>query len=506
LLHVLTSEDVRRQDAASQAHGISVATLMGNAGYAVARAARALVGTTYGCRVVVVCGKGNNAGDGLVAGRHLAAWGAHVTAVMTLGTLLGGAAGEALAAFRGRVVGPEGLLRELGRADVVIDALFGIGLTRAPEGAAARAIEAINEGAALVVSVDVPSGLDADKGGVAGPACVVADVVVTLGGVKAGLLFAEDVAARIEVADIGIPAAERAGTALALEAEDVRTLMPVRSAGTNKRRVGTVLVVSGSRAMPGAAALVTGACVHSGAGLTMLAAPEFVTSLCLTRVPEATTIPLPESSEGTLHDKALEAIRPRLGEFHAAAVGPGLGTHPAAMEAVRTFVTETTMPLVLDADGITAFAQDPSALRERRGFTVLTPHAGEAARLLATTPDALIADRLGFARRIAEATGCVVLLKGAGTIIASPDGETFVNITGNRGLAQGGTGDVLTGILAGLLAQATVANADLLRTAAVGAWLHGRAADVAAERVAPHPANASLLIDLLPEVIHGVFA
>jgi ADP-dependent NAD(P)H-hydrate dehydratase / NAD(P)H-hydrate epimerase len=506
VLDVLTSEDVRRQDAAAQAHGVSVATLMDNAGHAVARAVRELVGTTYGCRVVVVCGKGNNAGDGLVAARRLAAWGAHVTAVMTLETALEGAAGEALARFGGRVLPASALEHELGRADVVIDALFGIGLSHAPEGGAARAIEAINDCGALVVSVDVPSGLDADTGRVLGFACVVADVVVTFGGVKAGLLFAEDVASRIEVADIGVPQPERGGTALALEAHDVRKLMPVRSAGTNKRRVGTVLVVAGSRAMPGAAALVTGACVHAGAGLTTLAAPEFVTSLCLTRVPEATTIPLPESSEGTLHDKALEAIRPRLDDFHAGAIGPGLSTHPAALEAVRTFVAETTMPLVLDADSITAFAGNPGALKHRRGFTVLTPHAGEAARLLGIKVDAVTADRLGTARLAALQTGCVVLLKGPGTVIAAPDGRVLINITGNRGLAQGGTGDVLTGVIAGLLAQAVVTGADLVSTVAVGVWLHGRAADVAAERVAPHPANASMLIDLLPEVTHEVFA
>ncbi|MGH2829762.1 MAG: NAD(P)H-hydrate epimerase, partial [Actinomycetota bacterium] len=254
MLDVLTAADVRRQDAACEARGIPVARLMENAGFAVAHAVRQMLGVTYGRRVVIVCGTGNNAGDGLVAGRWLHDWGAHATAVLALPGDLKGPAAEALLHFPGRLVGPPALHREIERAGVVIDALFGIGLSRAPEDHALRAIQAMNAAAAPVVSVDIPSGMAADQG-VAPGEWVRAEGIVTLGGLKPALLFRSDCAAWIEVADIGVPAEVRAGCAVALEAADVAGIVPVRTAAATKRRAGVVLVVAGSRAMPGAAVL-----------------------------------------------------------------------------------------------------------------------------------------------------------------------------------------------------------------------------------------------------------
>lgn len=509
MLDILTAEDVRRQDADCEARGITTESLMGNAGFAVAAAARRMLGGTYGRRVVVVCGKGNNAGDGLVAGRWLASWGAHATAVLLLGDQdLKGAARANLERFGGRRRGPETLAREAGRADLVIDAIFGVGLSRAPEGAAKAAIELLASGDRRVLSVDVPSGVDADTGRVPGGAAVRAALTVTLGGLKPGLLFPPGMlaAGRIEVADIGVPEDLQGGAGIALGEEDVAELLPRRAPGTNKRRVGTVLVVAGSRAMPGAAALTAAACVHAGAGLTTLAAPESVVPTVIARVPEITTIPLPETSEGTLDEKGLEQIRPRLGEFHAVAIGPGLSTHPATAEAVRALVAEAEIPVVLDADGINAFAGATELLRARGAPTVLTPHAGEMSRLVGRPSAEIESDRLAAARGAARDLGCIVLLKGPGTVIAGPDGALYVNTTGSAALAQGGTGDVLTGMLGALLAQdreLRSAGGEAL-VVAVGAWLHGRAGDRAAGRVAPHPANASLLVELLPEVIHEV--
>ena len=507
MLDVLTAEDVRRQDAASEARGIAVEALMERAGFGVARAARAMIGYTYGMRVVVVCGTGNNAGDGLVAGRWLAQWGAHVTAVMVPGREFRGAAAANRARFPGRIAGIDQIDRELGRADLVIDALLGIGLSRAPDPGAARAIAAINACAAPVVAVDVPSGMDADTG-VAPGAVVRADCIVTLGGLKPGLMFATDCADWVEVVDIGVPADIRPGAAVALQAADVAALLPVRAAAGHKRDAGTVLVIAGSRAMPGAAALTAGAAVHAGSGLTTLAATERVTAIALGRVPEMTTIVLPDSPEGSLDDKGAEAVLERAGEFSAIAIGPGLSRHPATVDAIRRILLSTDVPAVVDADAISAFAGDAAALRSRAGFTVVTPHEGEAARLMDVDVATMRADRLGAARGIAEATGHAVLLKGPGTVVCAPGGAVFVNTTGNRGLAQGGTGDVLTGVVAALLAQGGRDASEERRLAlvAAAAWLHGRAADLAAEAIAPHPTNASLLIETLPAAIHGVFA
>lgn len=509
MIPVLSAEDVRRQDAAAEARGITTKTLMGNAGFAVARAAREMLGNrTYGRRILVLCGKGNNAGDGLVAGRWLGAWGAHVTAVTLLGGDLQSAAREALDAFPGRVRGTEEFVRELDRTDLVIDGVFGVGLSRAPEGPVATAIEQLAAAAAPVLAVDIPSGVDADTGALIGSRAVRAARTVTLGGFKPGLLFepGRSAAGIVEVADIGVPEDLREGTASALEAADVRALLPRRQASSNKRRVGTVLLVIGSRGLPGAAALCAGACVHGGAGLTVVAAPESVVPTIIGRVPEVTAIPLPETGDGTIDPKGIELLRPRLGEFHVAALGPGLSTHPSTAEFVRAIVAELRVPLVLDADALTAFAGSAELLAASSAPKVLTPHTRELSRLTGRADEEIEADRLGATRAAAASLGSVVLLKGPGTVIAAPDGSAFVTRTGGPSLAQGGTGDVLTGLTAALLAQELQLGEGRseLVTTAVAAWLHGRAGDLAAERFAPHPASASTLITLLPEVLHEV--
>lgn len=498
MIDVLLAADVQRQDEEAAARGVGVERLMENAGHAVARAARRMMGGTYGRRVAVVCGKGNNGGDGLVAGRVLTGWGAHVTA------LLAAEPSSPLATlnrerFPGRVAGLDP--RELARADLVIDALLGVGARRAPEGPIADAIAAIEASGRRVLAVDVPSGVDSDTGQVQG-AAVSAEATVTFGGLKPGLLFAPGAAraGRVEVAAIG---AARAGLVAALEADDVRPFVPRRGPGEHKRSVGTVLVVAGSRAMPGAASLVCGAAVHAGAGLTILCGPESVCRLTVSRIPEVTTIPVPETEEGTLHPKALDLLRPRLDEFHAVTIGPGLTTHPATVETVRALVGELRPPVVLDADALNACAGAPDLLASRARPTILTPHAGELGRLLGRPAAELEADRLAAARDAHERTGATVVLKGPGTVIRGT--ETFVNTTGGASLAQGGTGDVLTGLLGAFVATAARRGEAIgpgLVAAAV--WLHGHAADRIAARIEPHPANASALIAELGPAMHEV--
>ena len=501
MLPVLLAEDVKRQDASAAEHGISVEQLMENASWAAARAARKLLGGSYGQRVVMLCGKGNNAGDGLVAGRVLDAQGAHVTAVLTSDkhselTELN------LRRFPGRVVRFEGLQRELARADVVIDAVFGVGLSRAPEGPAAIAIGQCANAAAPTLAVDLPSGVNADTGAVPG-AVVDARATVTFTGYKPGLFFAPGAehAGRVDVADIGIPDPS-AGTAV-LERPDIAAWLPQRGRASNKRKAGTVLVVAGSRAMPGAAALVAGACVQAGAGLTTLCAPEDVCRVVLTRVPEITTIPIPENSEGVLDSKALDLIAQRLIDFTTVVIGPGLGQHPATADAVRALVEMTSQPLVVDADGLNAFAGTTDLLRARadKGWTtVITPHAGELSRLLGVPATDLDADRLKAARDAHRELGVIVVFKGPGTVVAGSD--TWINTTGGPALAQGGTGDVLAGMTGGLLAQK---GGDVTaRDVAAAVWLHGAAADRVAARVAPHPANATALIAELAATMHEV--
>lgn len=507
MLPVLTAENVREIDAACEARGISTETLMGNAGYAVAAAAQRMLGGSYGKRVVVACGKGNNAGDGLVAGRVLSSWGASVSAVLTLGDEIKGAAKTALERFPGRRVAPEELEREFGRADLVIDAIFGVGLTRPPEGPVMSTIDRINLSGVAILSIDVPSGIDSDTGQISRNAAA-AKVTVTLHALKAGLLFepGRSHAGRVEIADIGVPDDIGALSYVAMDRQDVRESLSYRSAQSDKRNVGTVLLVVGSRAMPGAAALAAGASVRSGAGLTIVAAPESIVPTIVARVPEVTTIPMPETGDGTIDPKGVELITPRLKEFHAAALGPGLSAHAATAELVRSLVADLSVPTILDADAITAMIDAEEILENRKAMTSITPHAGELARAMGTTVQEIGRDRIAAARSAAKRWHCTVLLKGPGTVIASPDlGFEYVTTTGGRSLAQGGTGDVLTGLLASLMAQATQSSVLLpgLHEAAA-AWIHGRAGDRIAERVAPHPASPTMLIEELPAVLHEV--
>jgi NAD(P)H-hydrate epimerase len=510
MLDVLTAEDVRRQDAASEARGIPVATLMANAGYAIARSSRRMLGGTYGKRIVIVCGKGNNAGDGLVAGRILRSGGASCTAVLLGGAEFSGPAGTAFEGFPGAFAEPKDLPRELARADLVIDAIFGVGLSRPPEDDAVfgSAVDALSRGDLPVLSVDLPSGIDADTGRVVGLKAVRAKRTVTLGGLKPGLLFepGRSHAGAVEVAEIGVPEDVREASAFALEDADVRALLPARRASANKRSVGTVLLVVGSRGLPGAAALSAGGSVHGGAGLTIVAAPESVVPTIVARVPEVTAIPLPETGDGTIDPKAIELIRPRLKEFQVAALGPGLSTHPATAEFVRALVAELEIPVVLDADALTALKGSVELIAGRSKPTVLTPHTRELSRLTGGEVEQIDSDRLRAARDAAAGLGCVLLLKGPGTVIASPDGTAYLTPTGGPGLAQGGTGDVLTGFTAALLAQDAMLDEPRgpHLMAATAAWIHGRAGDRLAERVAPHPASPSMLVEELPRVLHEV--
>jgi NAD(P)H-hydrate epimerase len=531
MIDVLTAEDVRRQDADAEARGIPVETLMDNAGWAVARAARAMMGGCYGRRVVVACGKGNNGGDGLVAGRILHAQGAKVTAILLAPPeSLSALNATNLGRFRGRVAHIDGLSLELGRSDLVIDAIFGVGLSRAPEGVAAEAIREIAHAGVPVLAVDVPSGVNADTGSIQedppargeGPFLAVrAARTVTFGGLKPGLLFepGRAFAGEVEVADIGT--LKGGASARALEAANVARALPARLGSGHKRGSGVTLIVAGSRAMPGAAVLATAACVRAGSGLTTILSTEEVCAIVQARVPEATAIPVPASSEGILDMKALEAARARLEGYDAAVVGPGLSTHPATVEFVRALVASTSMPMVLDADGLNAFAGSAGALATRDGALYLTPHAGEAARLLGMPAPEVDRDRLETARRLCEAIEGdralfrVAVLKGPGTVVRR--GKTvYVNTTGGPALAQGGTGDVLAGLLGALVAQDAAiwrrrvdgggrdrpqANPQL---AAAAAWVHGRAADRIAARAWPQPAHATALIEELGPTMHDV--
>jgi hydroxyethylthiazole kinase-like uncharacterized protein yjeF len=502
MLPILTPAESARLDDASGAAGTGVKDLMERAGRAVARAATMLAGGAYGRRAVVVCGKGNNGGDGLVAARHLDRWGMGVTAVlMSDPEQLGGEAASNFEAFTGRGgrwrrYGRSSLQREVGRADVVVDALFGTGFRGSPRAEFAEAIGLVNGAGRPVVAADIPSGVEGETGLVRGEA-IRADVTVALGTLKPGLVFfpGAGLAGVVEVADIGFPPDLVTTDLWLVEPEDVAALIEPREPETHKR-TAVVLVVAGSRAMTGAAALTAAAAYRAGAGLVTVAVPEGILPIVERAVTEATFLPLPETEAGGISEEARGLLDERLAEVHAVAIGPGLGTDPRTAELVRGLVGSSPVPVVLDADGLNAFGGRGSLLAERASEAVLTPHPGEFGRLAGLSAADVVEDRVGHARKAAAEFKCPVLLKGSRTVVAEPDGTTRVNPTGGAFLATAGTGDVLTGIVAARVARG-LAPAD---AAVVGAFVHGDAGRLAAETLG-EGAIASDVLARVPEAM-----
>jgi NAD(P)H-hydrate epimerase len=457
--------------------------------------------------VAIVCGKGGNGGDGFVAARWLKRRGARPSVWLTAPAAeIGGDAGRKLgdlvrAGIRPRLVAADvAVAADLAAADVVVDALLGTGSHGAPAGLVARMIQLINACGRPVVALDIPSGLPADGEAPAGPV-VRAALTVTFAGLKRGLVTGPglDVAGRVRVVDIGVPAAEvaRGVTSFLLEAADVARLLPPRPRAAHKGTYGHLLIVAGSLGKTGAAALAARAAMRSGAGLVTVATAASQQPVLASLLLEAMTEPLAETAARSVGLKAMEAIVDLAARRDAVALGPGLGLDGETQALARELVRELAAPMVVDADALTAIAGHLDALAAARGPRCLTPHPGEMARLLDVAVADVERDRIGAARRLAMAQRAHVALKGAGSVIATPAGDTYVNPTGNPGMASGGTGDVLTGMVGAFLARG-LAPDDALRAAV---YLHGRAGDLAATRVGQEALVASDVIAELPQAI-----
>jgi hydroxyethylthiazole kinase-like uncharacterized protein yjeF len=463
-------------------------TLMQRAATALARRCAAVLGRVYGARVVLLVGSGNNGGDALFAGARLARRGARVDALLT-GS---GAHDEALAAFRsaGGHVHPSAPVTDqlLDRADLVVDGMLGIGGRGGLRDEAARVAGRLDDCAAIVVAVDVPSGIDASTGRVDGTA-VDADVTVTFGALKTGLVVAPGAlhAGLVEVVDIGLdlPAAD----VTLLDADDVAVLVPEVEGETDKYRRGVVGVVAGSDSYTGAAVLAVGGALGAGAGMVRYAGAVQPAALVRRHWPEAVVHDVdPGDADGVL----------AAGRVQAWTVGSGLGTDDDAAAVVRALL-ETDLPVVVDADAVTIVAADPGLVRGRSAPTVLTPHAGEFARLRGLDRDDVEANRLEHARAAAADLGVVVLLKGATTLIAEASGAVRVNSADTPYLATAGSGDVLSGVCGALLA----AGASAFDAAAAGAFLHGLAGLEAAGAPAA-PITAMDIATRLPYAVRAV--
>jgi hydroxyethylthiazole kinase-like uncharacterized protein yjeF len=513
---VVTSEQMREMDRLTiQKYGTQSLTLMERAGAAVVKAIVERFAEPASKGVLIVAGKGNNGGDGFVVGRllrqqrvpceiallamrnEISSDAAHnLEAYLTAGGKLVDIDADRLALLNDSIAG-KGLL---------VDAILGTGTKNEIRGIYAEAIRAMNQSGLPIVAIDIPSGLDADKGTPLG-ACVQAAMTVALAYPKLGQVIHPGLehVGELVVADIGIePAAvtEVAPSAVLLTLEGVRPLVPVRKPDSHKGTYGHVVVIAGSRGKTGAAILASRACMRAGAGLTTLAAPRSLNDIFAGALIEVMTEPLRDTAEEEIESLTDDEWRRLLERKTVALFGPGIGVTDCTRNNLRWLLRHLSIPWVIDADGLNNLALDLDRLRKARTAPILTPHPGEMGRLIGKDAASVNKDRIGVARTFAIEHRCYVVLKGARTVLATPAGKISINPTGNPGMASGGMGDVLAGILTALLAQ-SLSPEEAMKLAV---YLHGFVADrIAAER-GMLGMIASDIIDGLPAGLHSLSA
>ncbi|MEW5768170.1 MAG: NAD(P)H-hydrate dehydratase [bacterium] len=512
--------------------GIPGLILMENAGLKAVQVLVDFISDLAQKKVVVCAGRGNNGGDGLVVARHLFNGGIDVRVVLISekSKVTGDAKVNLEAVLKSGIplyeaTSPDQLdqvRQEILTADIIIDALLGTGIKGPVKGLMGETINLINEASqvirhsqsaisnpqsairnpqSVVLSLDLPSGLPADTGQIEGP-CVKATATVTFGLPKIGLFLYPGATkvGQLYLAEIGFPPPLLKDAALKfhlLEEEEIASLMPRRAVWAHKGDCGRVLVIAGSVGMTGAACLSSQAALKIGAGLITLGVPESLNPICEIKLTEVMTRPLAQTEKGTLSLRAYSQLEDLLSKASSIILGPGLGRHPETTRLVEKIIREVEAPIVLDADGLNAISADPDILRASRAEVIITPHPGEASRIITKDIAEINADRPGTAAYLAQNYQVVAVLKGAPTVIASPEGNIYLNPTGNPGLASGGTGDVLTGMIGGLLAQGLPP----LDAARAGVYLHGLSADLAIVEKSIPGLSATDLISYLPQTL-----
>jgi len=482
--------------------------LMEYASRAVAdEAVRMLGGNISGKLVRIFCGKGNNGGDGFAVARHLHNTGAEIELFLV------GAASD----LRGDALFNCELYKKIGgrvkeihrgtgiriggkQPDLVIDGLLGTGFEGPARGVYLELIDRINKTDAPVLAIDIPSGVEGDTG--VAEFAVYADCTVTFGLPKPGMLLppGRECSGEVIVADIGIPPQVIRKQNIKqhiVEEDDVRVYLPRLNPADHKGKAGHVFILAGSPGMTGASALAAEAAMRSGAGLTVVGIPRSLNPILEVKLTEAMTQPLPENDCGYLCADSFEDCLERLEWASVVAFGPGIGRNPDTAKLLKLLLEKLDKPLVIDADGLNLLADNPTLLKKLHRNTILTPHPGEFSRLTNLSINDIVADRIATARKWAKKWGVILVLKGSPSLTASPDGDVYINSTGNAGMATGGTGDVLTGVIASLIAQGLPS----AMSAWMGCYLHGAAGDMAAGELGQHGTVAGDLVRFLPNVI-----
>ncbi|HEX9901638.1 MAG TPA: NAD(P)H-hydrate dehydratase [Acidobacteriota bacterium] len=511
-MKILTSAQMREIDRKTiEDIGIPGPVLMENAGLRVAAALRGLFPEKRGGRVVIVAGRGNNGGDGLVAARHLQGLGYEVEVLLL--ARVEELKGEALLNAQicrnmgvplRETAGPQdwaAAARALQGARIIVDAIFGTGLVKPAEGLYAQAIQDINKAKAFKLSIDIPSGLSSDTSRLIGPS-VKADLTVALAAPKVGHVLppAEDMVGELLIADIGIPRALFDDRSLTLEMVDDEVVIPLfrrRKRETHKGTYGHLLVISGSLGKTGAAVMAGRAALKMGAGLVTVATAASCLPLVARSTPELMTEPLAETKEKTIAaeaaGRAVELCRGKDGLV----LGPGLSNHPSTARFVGELLAKVKLPVVIDADGLNILAENQSLMSQLPRPAILTPHPGEFGRFLGLDAAGVLDQRLALVQEFAKKHGVILVLKGHRTLTAAPDGRIFINSTGNPGLATGGSGDVLSGMIGSQLVQ----EKEAWKAALSAVYVHGLAGDLAAQKLSQKALTATDIIRFLPAAL-----
>ncbi len=508
-MYLVTADEMREMDRRTiETFGLPGRVLMENAGRGATRFLTEQFADLPQMRVAVIAGRGNNGGDGYVIARYLA----HKDISVAVYLLADPARVAGDAAANLALLAPLGIpiiqindeksfagqRSRMRGEDLWIDAILGTGLKSEVKGFYRKIIDFINSLEKPVFAVDIPSGLNSDTGQPCGT-CIRATATSTFAYAKTGHYIhpGAEYTGTLQVVDIGIPphvAEEVAPKQYLLDVEQIKSGFRLRAADAHKGRTGHLLAVAGSPGKTGAAAMTAASAVRSGAGLVTLCVPAGVNAVLESQLMEAMTCPLPETAAGVLDESSFDRIMSLLADKRCLAVGPGLGQDPATKRLVLRLVGESPVPLVIDADGLNCLAGELEILKRCKAPVILTPHPGEMARLASATVKDIQADRIARAREFSCRHKVHLVLKGANTVIAHPDGSVYINTTGNSGMASGGMGDVLTGLIAGFVTQGFTPET----ACHAGVFLHGAAADTLSRQIGPVGFLASEVMDRVP--------
>jgi hydroxyethylthiazole kinase-like uncharacterized protein yjeF len=514
-MKVANAEEMQELDRkAVETYRVPGMILMENAGRGAAEVISNTFPDIHKKKIAIIAGKGNNGGDGFVIARYLLNQGVSVKVFLL--TDPKGLRGDAETNFiifqriKGEVLSVPSskdyarVKRDLEKFDILVDGIFGTGLDAEVRGYYREVIDHLNTLQRPTVAIDIPSGLDADTGKPLGTA-IRASLTITFGLPKVGHLIPPgiDYVGEVKVIDIGIPKRlveeEKIPTYLLEEKEIKRWLSTPRNPDTHKGDYGHLLVIAGSVGKTGAAAMACQAALRMGAGLVTLAIPKSLNGIMEMKLTEVMTEPLPETPKQTLSLRAFSAILRLCENKKAVIIGPGLGTFKETQSLVLKLIKALGLPIVLDADGLTALATQPKILPITNRSLILTPHPGEMARLIRSQVKEVLEDRIGLSRNFSQSHHVHLVLKGHPTLISTPKGEVFINPTGNPGMATGGTGDVLTGMIGGLVCQGF----DILPSLQIAVYLHGMAGDEGTQERGEKSLIATDIIEKIPALLKG---